>query len=120
MAELYERCEQCEGTRRLVRYHCTNYAVGDPCPFCRTGYNAIGLTDQQLQGIIEERDKLLEFVARVAERPFGDSTEEVMKVAPVFVFMEREAIREEAAKLVEGKAGRVEEYRARKGLKPPG
>lgn len=120
-SKLYEKCEQCDGTRKLVKEVPTGrmigatgvlypevYPVGFVCPFCRTGYHDVGLTDNQLRAILEERDRLLEFVARVAE------------LRSVITESGRtETLAGEAGELVKGKAGRVEEIRSRLRIKPP-
>lgn len=93
-ANLYQKCEHCKGTG-LVRGSEPGLMIG--CSGCnRTGFWQVGLTMGQVEKIIAECDRLLEFVARVAELKFNDEIAELL---------------EEGQKLVEGRGGIVWEYR---------
>jgi hypothetical protein len=104
---LFERCGMCDGTRKTVQAILTRQShvlpAGSECPCCSTGYNEIGMTDNQLRAALDERDALLEFVERLA------------RVLPVH-FHEHEQLKREAARLTEGKGARAAEVRIRKGL----
>lgn len=87
--------------------------VGSNCPLCADGYAFTGITQAQVERLQSDGERLLEFAARVADAaPAG-----------ILVTNPREtelllALAEEARSIVDGKRGRVEEYR-RKNPKPP-
>lgn len=102
---MHTRCIMCNGIGSITDQQNNNR----PC-WCRSGWNPVGVTLRQLERIIEERDRLLEFVARVAVAPLGDCVNELESETVT-------AIGKEAGALVKDKGARVEEYRIRKGLK---
>lgn len=79
--------------------------AGSNCPLCADGYAFAGITQAQVERLQSDGERLLEFVAR-----FADSVPSEFASYDAFI--------KEALSIVDGKRGRVEEYR-RKNPKPP-
>jgi hypothetical protein len=74
--DLYERCPACDGTRELkypahvdrTRAGCENLYRGAPCPCCRDGYVATGMTAGQAERLVRDNERLRAELDVVADR----------------------------------------------------
>lgn len=71
MTQLYQKCPDCNGTRRLAKGKAVTtggfFAAGVQCPCCEDGYVEISLTLQQVQQNAAQVAKLRNRLGEIAQ-----------------------------------------------------
>lgn len=101
---LYTKCGFCDGTRKTDRPITKSgggvIPAGSECPLCKDGYEAVGMTDHQLERLRDRLESLFLFTDTIKNHEVPNINQWL-------------AIQEQAAKLVPNGA-EVEDIRQRK------
>lgn len=77
--------------------------AGSPCPLCEDGYCEVGMTQGQLDRIMNERDAMLSFVAEVADCVTAAGSEDLQKRAANYAKDRRAEVSEFRRKVAHNK-----------------